>query len=246
MEDWYLYLLTELFGTMLLIILGNGVVANIVLKNTKGNNGGWISITAGWGFAVMLGATISTALGGLAHLNPAVTFAMITNGWFRNTGGSNWLIPLFIVGQLVGAALGQVLLDLFYIKHIVISISDLKSDAVLGMHSTSPTDRNMFINLFCEFLGTVVLIFTIFGIGRWFIGAQWMKPIFVGLAVFSIGLSLGGTTGYAINPARDLAPRIVYQLLPVKGKIKADWNYSWIPVIAPIVAGIVVGGIFLI
>ncbi|AHI52408.1 MIP/aquaporin family protein [Spiroplasma culicicola] len=245
MENWFIHFGTEILGTMLLIILGNGVVANIILKDTKGENGGWIAITAGWALAVILAATIASGLDGKAHLNPAVTIAMLINGWESNVGDLG-LIPLFFIGQLIGAILGQIIVDIFYIKHITHTISSGAAANVLGMHSTGPTHRNVFLNFFAEFVGTAVLVCAIFATTVWFGLSGWMGPIFVGLTVFGIGLSLGGTTGYAINPIRDLAPRIVHQLLPVKGKVKSDWGYSWIPVAAPLTAGIVVGALFLI
>ncbi|ARU90865.1 glycerol uptake facilitator protein [Spiroplasma clarkii] len=245
MDNWLTYFMTETLGTMLLIVLGNGVVANIVLKNTKGNNGGWIAITAGWSFAVMLGATVSVALGGDAHLNPAVTMAMIVNGWESNVGHFG-LIPIMLVGQILGAIVGQIIVDLFYIKHIHQTITEKEEGLVLAIHSTGPTYKNTFINCFCEFIGTSVLLVAIMATSAQFTDAGWMGPIFVGLAVFAIGLSLGGTTGYAINPVRDLAPRLVHQFLPVKGKGSSDWKYSWIPVVAPLLAGCVIGALFLI
>ncbi|AUB31625.1 MIP/aquaporin family protein [Spiroplasma floricola] len=245
MNDWFMHFGTELIGTMVLILLGNGVVANVVLKNTKGNNGGLIAITIGWAVAVILGATIASAMGGKAHLNPAVTIAMISNGWEKNVG-SFYLLPLILLGQILGAILAQVILDIFYIKHITHTISENEPSMVLAMHSTGPTYRNIVLNFFSEFIGTAVLILAIFASATWFKTANFMGPIFVGIAVLAIGLSLGGTTGYAINPVRDLMPRIVYQCLPVKNKVKADWQYSWIPVAAPLAAGVIVGLLFLI
>ncbi|WP_339020177.1 MIP/aquaporin family protein [Spiroplasma endosymbiont of Atherix ibis] len=245
MNDWFMNFGTELIGTMILILLGNGVVANVFLKNTKGNNGGFLSITIGWAVAVILGATISSAMGGKAHLNPAVTLAMLSNGWEKNVG-SFGLLPLFFVGQIIGAILAQVILDIFYIKHITHTISEKQPENVLAMHSTGPTYRNIILNFFSEFIGTVVLVLAIFATINWFKFYNFMGPIFVGITVLGIGLALGGTTGYAINPVRDLIPRVVYQFLPVKNKVKADWQYSWIPVVAPLFAGVIVGLLFLI
>lgn len=245
MENWFMHFGTEMLGTMLLIILGNGVVANVILKDTKGNNAGWISITAGWSLAVIMGASISSAMGGKAHLNPAVTVGMIVNGWEANVGHFG-LIPIFFVGQIAGALVGQVIVDLFYIKHITHTLSSEDKGAVLGMHSTGPTNKNILINLFSEFIGTAVLLTAVFATTQWFTTSGWMGPIFVGLAVFAVGLSLGGTTGYAINPVRDLVPRLVHQCLPIKGKGTSDWSYGWIPVVAPVLAGVVVGALFLI
>ncbi|KAI92625.1 MIP/aquaporin family protein [Spiroplasma melliferum] len=235
----------ELFGTMILIILGNGVVANILLKKTKGNGQGFFAITAGWGFAVLIGAMISSALHGVAHLNPAVTIAMVVqrtffvdNGWF--------LLPALLLGQIVGAVIGQIIVDVFYWKHIKDTVTD-NPDFILAMHATGPTHRNPFFNFFAEFIGTFVLIAAILAIGKYSSGNLGpFAPFFVGLTVFGIGLSLGGTTGYAINPVRDLIPRIVHFVLPLKNKGTSDWSYSWIPVIAPITAGVVTSGIFLL
>ncbi|QEH61357.1 glycerol uptake facilitator protein [Spiroplasma chinense] len=244
MDNWLTYFSTELLGTMILIVLGNGVVANIVLKGTKGNNSGWIAISAGWGFAVTVGATISSALGGVAHLNPAVTIAMLISGWKQNIGPFSAL-PLILLGQVCGAIIGQIIVDIFYVKHINDTLSSDEKNNVLAMHATIPTHRNAFVNVFCEFIATAVLIATIMATRNWFGQSDWMGPIIVGVCVIAIGLSLGGTTGYAINPVRDLIPRIVHQLLPIKGKGKSDWKYSWIPVVGPILAGLVIGAAFI-
>ncbi|AHB36038.1 MIP/aquaporin family protein [Spiroplasma apis] len=245
MENWFTHFGTELLGTCFLILLGNGVVANVILRDTKGNKGGFIAITTGWALAVALAATISSALGGAAHLNPAVTIAVLTNGWKENVGDF-CLLPIFLIGQLIGAILGQVIIDIFYIKHILHTAASGEGANVLGMHCTAPTYRNVALNFFAEFVGTVVLIVAILSIKKFYSNAGWMGPLFVGLTVFGIGLSLGGTTGYAINPVRDIVPRIVHQLLPIKNKASSDWSYSWIPVIAPLASGLVVGAAFLI
>ncbi|WP_374696220.1 MIP/aquaporin family protein [Spiroplasma endosymbiont of Polydrusus formosus] len=235
----------EFFGTMLLIILGNSVVANILLKNTKGNGQGFFAITAGWGFAVFIGAMVSSALRGVAHLNPAVTIAMVVqqtffvnNGWF--------LLPALLLGQIVGAIIGQIIVDIFYWKHIKDTVAD-NPDFILAIHATRPTYHNSFFNFFSEFIGTFVLIAAILAIGKYNSGNLGaLTPLFVGLTVFGIGISLGGTTGCAINPVRDLIPRVVHFVLPLKKKGSSDWNYSWIPVAAPIIAGLAIGGIFLL
>ncbi|AGM25467.1 MIP/aquaporin family protein [Spiroplasma chrysopicola] len=235
----------EFFGTMLLIILGNGVVANTILKKTKGNGQGFFAITAGWGFAVLVGAMISSALKGVAHLNPAVTFAMVVQQtWFNANGW--YLLPALLLGQLVGAVIGQIIVDIFYWKHIKDTVTE-QPDFILAIHSTGPTHKNNFFNFFAEFIGTFVLISAILAIGKYntFSLGAW-GPLFVGLTVFGIGLSLGGTTGYAINPIRDLAPRLVHFVLPLKNKGSSNWSYSWVPVIAPSAAGFVCGAIFLL
>jgi len=188
----------------------------------------------------------SSALKGVAHLNPAVTIATVvqhtyydTNGWF--------LLPAFLLGQTVGAILGQVIINIFYWKHIKDTIVEAPN-LVLAMHSTGPQHRNPFLNFFSEFIGTFILIAGILAIGQFpatFALGSW-APLFVALIVFGIGLSLGGTTGYAINPIRDLAPRIVHFVMPLKGKAKSDWNYAWIPVAAPLTAAAVCSAIFLV
>lgn len=233
----------ELFGTMLLIILGNGVVANILLKNTKENGQGFFAITAGWGFAVLVGAMASSALKGVAHLNPAVTFAMVVQQtWFVSNGW--FLLPALLLGQIAGALIGQIIIDIFYWKHIKDTVNN-NSDFILAVHATAPTHRNTFFNFFGEFIGTFVLIAAILAISKYGGLGVW-TPLFVGLTVFRIGLSLGGTTGYAINPVRDLIPRIVHFVLPLKNKGYSDWNYSWIPIVAPTCAGLATGAIFLL
>ncbi|AGJ90588.1 MIP/aquaporin family protein [Mycoplasma putrefaciens] len=247
-------ILTELFGTMLLVILGNGIVANVVLKGTKGQNAGWISITAGWGFAVFVAAMISSALGGVAHLNPAVTImsaiASKSSNWGLNSSASKLngagLFFIVLAVQFVGAILGQIIVDLLYLNHIKLTRQDNDfQNKILAIHSTGPTQRSIFLNLLMEFVGTVVLLLAIIGVGK-IPGFTAIGPLAVGLAVFSIGLSLGGTTGYAINPARDLGPRIVHALLPSKQKGNSSWQYSWIPVLGPVLAAVVVGLGFMI
>ncbi|EOA06988.1 Glycerol uptake facilitator protein [Mycoplasma yeatsii 13926] len=238
-------ILTELFGTMLLIILGNGIVANVVLKGTKGQNAGWISITAGWGFAVFVAAMISSALKGVAHLNPAVTImsAISSKSWgFADVAGFSGAGLFFVVliVQLIGAMLGQIVVDVLHLNHIKLTKQDEDFQTrFLAIHSTGATQKSISLNFLMEFVGTAVLLFAIIGVGKTAFSSY--GPLAVGLAVFSIGLSLGGTTGYAINPARDLGPRIVHALLPCKEKGSSDWKYSWIPVAGPISAAVVVG-----
>ncbi|AUF83593.1 aquaporin family protein [Mesoplasma syrphidae] len=253
-------LLTELFGTALLIVLGNGIVANIVLKGTKGNNAGWLSICFGWGFAVTVAALISSAfLGGKGWLNPAVMLGASIADWKgtwgfvdSSTGAQVGLFFGVLVIQFIGAALGQIIVDLLYYKHIQMTLGSKEEFAtanVLGMHSTGATTKSIAANFGMEFVGTFILIFAILAIPRFsalngnIIGG--LGPVIVGIVVISIGLSLGGTTGYAINPARDLGPRIVHALMPTRGKGKSDWEYAWIPVAAPLSAAIVSGLIWL-
>lgn len=242
MLDWAQVLLSEFIGTALLILLGNAVVANVVLKNTKGHNSGWIVITAGWGFAVMVAALLSTAKG--AHLNPAVTvllaIAQAVSG--KDIGLEASYIPVYFIGQILGAILGQLIVVFMYWPHYR---KTEDQGAILATFATGPAERSWIHNLFSEMIGTVVL-------GLIILGTVTMKkimlpiehvpgPIIVGLGVFVIGLSLGGTTGYAINPVRDLIPRVVHQILPMRNKGKSDWSYSWIPVVGPFLGAIVAG-----
>lgn len=230
--------LGELIGTMVLLLLGDGVVANVVLKQTKGHDAGWIVITAGWAFAVTMGVFVAKAFGSIdAHLNPAVTvaFAVATDNY------SN-IVP-YLTAQLIGAFLGSVLVWLFYQPHFAVTEDQ---GSKLAVFATGPAIRNTSSNLIGEAVGTLVLILGLAGITAKSIGevAVGVGPYLVGVLVWSIGLSLGGTTGYAINPARDLGPRIAHALLPIPGKGSSDWGYSWIPVVGPIVGG-AVGGLLI-
>ncbi|GJM28102.1 MAG: glycerol uptake facilitator protein [Cyclobacteriaceae bacterium] len=220
--------LGELLGTMLLILLGNGVVAGVLLKGSKSENSGWIVITFGWGLAVALAVY---AVGGIsgAHINPAVTLGLAFAGEFA------WeLVPYYIIAQMIGAVTGAALVWIHYLPHWKLtSQADLK----LAAFATAPAVPRTWANLVSEMIGTFVLV-----LGLLFIGAnqftEGLNPLVVGLLIFSIGLSLGGTTGYAINPARDLGPRIAHAILPVAGKGPSDWRYSWIPVIGPVIGGV--------
>ncbi|MGL5682830.1 MAG: MIP/aquaporin family protein [Marinifilaceae bacterium] len=226
----------ELIGTMLLILLGDGVVANMLLKGTKGNGGGIISIATAWALAVFVGVVVAGPYSG-AHLNPAITFGFAISGMFP------WcdVIP-YIVAQLAGAMLGALLVWMFYHDHFAISDDP---GAKLAIFCTGPAIRNIPRNFFCELIGTFVLMFGVYYIaGGSFVDASTSTEVPIGLGslgaipvafiVWVIGLSLGGTTGYAINPARDLGPRIMHQILPIAGKGGSDWGYSWVPVIAPL------------
>ncbi len=221
---------------MLLILLGNGVVANVVLNKTKGNNSGWIVISFGWGLAVFVGVAVAGPVSG-AHLNPAVTIGLAIAGLFA------WSkVVLFILAQMVGAATGAFLVWLMYRDHFN---QTEDGDAKLACYSTGPAIRNYTSNAISEIIGTFVLVFVIFylvgpslegqGIEHAKIGLGTLGALPVALLIVAIGLSLGGTTGYAINPARDLGPRIMHAILPMKNKGTSDWAYSLIPVIAPIV-----------
>jgi glycerol uptake facilitator protein len=228
----------ELIGTMVLLLLGDGVVANVLLKQTKGENGGLIVITAGWAFAVMIGVFVAKAFGSIdAHLNPAVTiaFAVATDDYSK--------LASYIPAQMIGAFLGAVLVWLHHLPHWGVTADPgLK----LAVFSTGPAIRSTGPNLLSEILGTLVLILGLAGISSKGLGqmAIGIGPYLVGILVWSIGLSLGGPTGYAINPARDLGPRIAHAVLPIPGKGSSDWGYSWIPVVGPIV-GAIIGGLLI-
>jgi glycerol uptake facilitator protein len=237
--------LGELFGTMFLIILGDGVVANVLLNQSKGQNAGWITITTGWAFAVMVGVFVSGLFGSAAaHINPAVTVGVAVGGNFP------WAdVPLYIIAQLIGAFLGAVIVWLAYQPHWA---ATQDPGSKLAVFSTGPAIRNPLWNTITEIIGTFVLVL---GVAAIFdmtgsptamgIPVDGLGPFIVGALVWGIGLSLGGPTGYAINPARDLGPRIAHQLLPIAGKGDSDWGYSWVPVIGPIIGGIL-AGIFII
>lgn len=223
----------EILGTMLVILLGNGVVANVVLKGTKGNNAGWMVITTGWAFAVFAGVTVAGPISG-AHLNPAVTIGLALIGKFA------WSqVPYFILAQMIGAILGAFLVWLFHKDHFAITPDD---NDKLACFSTIPAIRNNTSNLISEIIGTFVLIFVIFYIAgpelsintatEAKIGLGSVGALPVAILVWAIGLSLGGTTGYAINPARDLGPRITHSFL-LKGS--SNWDYAWIPILGPII-----------
>lgn len=218
----------ELLGTLVLILLGDGVVANILLKGSKGENGGWIVVTAGWAFAVMCGVFVAQKFGSPdAHLNPAVTVAMaVKSGDYSN------VLP-FISAQLIGAFLGATLVWLAYLPHWAITED---KGAKLGIFSTAPAVRNPTANLITEAIGTMVLIIVSSSFSADL--PNGFSPYLVGMLVWSIGLSLGGPTGYAINPARDLGPRIAHAILPISGKGGSDWGYSWVPIVGPIVGGV--------
>jgi glycerol uptake facilitator protein len=221
--------LGELIGTAILILLGDGVVANVILKNTKGSNSGWIVITSGWALAVFVGVLVASGASG-AHLNPAVTISLAAAGKFP------WgQVPLYILAQMLGACIGAFLVWLQYKSHFDITED---KDAKLAVFCTGPQIRAPFSNIVSEILGTFVLVFAVLHISSPQGGLGSLDAVPVALVVFVIGLSLGGTTGYAINPARDLGPRIMHALLPISRKRDSDWAYSWIPVLSPIIGGL--------
>jgi glycerol uptake facilitator protein len=233
----------ELIGTMLMILLGDGVVANVVLKDTKGNNSGWMVITTAWGLAVFVGVVVAGPYSG-AHLNPAVTIALAIAGKFAWAN----VIP-YIIAQFAGACIGAFLVWIMYYDHFK-RTNDPAS--ILAVFCTGPAVRNYVSNIASEVIGAFVLLFTIFYIAgaeitpaKTPIGLGSVGAIPVALLVWVIGLSLGGTTGYAINPARDLGPRFMHMLLPIKGKGTSDWAYAWIPVVAPLVGASIAAVLYL-
>ena len=225
--------LAEFIGTALVILLGNGVVANVVLTGTKGNGGGWMVITTAWALAVFVGVVVSAPYSG-AHLNPAVTFALAISGKFE------WAqVPIYMLAQLLGAMLGSLLVWVKYKDHFL--VTDDKG-LKLAVFSTGPAIRNTISNLTSEIIGSFVLLFVIFYFTtaeivdtKTPVGLGSLGAIPVMFLVWAIGLSLGGTTGYAINPVRDLGPRIMHSILPISGKGSSDWSYSWIPVVGPMI-----------
>jgi glycerol uptake facilitator protein len=225
--------LSEMIGTGLLIILGDGVVAGVLLNKSKSQNAGWIVITTGWGLAVMTGVFAASYSG--AHINPAVTIG------FAAAGDLPWGdVPTYLAGEFTGAFIGAIIVYLAYLPHW--SVTD-DPGLKLAVFSTGPAIRNTAANLITEIIGTFVLVFgvyAIFTVGGTAVGdlSAGLGPVLVGFLVWGIGLSLGGPTGYAINPARDLGPRIAHFLLPIAGKGDSDWAYSWIPVVGPIIGGV--------
>ncbi|MEU1665209.1 MIP/aquaporin family protein [Streptomyces sparsogenes] len=250
----------ETIGTAVLILLGGGVVAGVVLKRSKAFGAGWLAITFGWGFAVLTGAYISAPLSG-AHLNPAVTLGLAIEG------GTEWSdVPIYVLGQMTGAILGAALVWVAYLGHFQAHLTDREivggpgaqdtatapakaptgAGPVLGVFSTGPEIRNTAQNLATEIIATAVLVLAILtqglnGDGK---GLGVIGVLITSLVVVGIGLSLGGPTGYAINPARDLGPRIAHALLPLPNKGGSDWGYAWIPVVGPLIGGALAGGLY--
>lgn len=228
--------LAEFLGTLILVLLGDGVVANVVLKQTKGHGGGWIVITAGWACAVAVAVYATVAVSG-AHLNPAVTLGMASIGKFA------WAdVPAFIGAQMAGAFSGAVLVWLAYLPHWRVTGD---KGAKLAVFCTAPEIRHSPSNLTCEIIGTALLVLAVQALlapanlipDSGFDKA--LAPALVGLVVWAIGLSLGGPTGYAINPARDLGPRLAHFVLPIPGKGGCDWGYAWVPVVGPLIGGVI-------
>ncbi len=232
----------ELIGTMVLILLGGGVVANVVLAKTKGNGSDWIVIATGWGFAVAMAVYVAGWASG-AHINPAVTLGLAVVGQLQVWLGEAAVVqpawrevPVYIAGQMLGGFLGAVLVWLAYLPHWAATED---KDAKLAVFCTQPAIRHTLGNLLCEIIGTAMLLMGVLGIQNEYneLGSG-LGPYLVGILVFAIGLSLGGPTGYAINPARDLAPRLAHAILPIPGKRDADWSYAWIPIVGPIIGGV--------
>ena len=228
--------LAEVIGTGMLILLGDGVVAAVLLTKSKAQNSGWIVITWAWALAVFCGVIIAGPISG-AHLNPAVTMGVYVQGLLTGASGAITVVDtvLWWVAEMIGAMIGAALVLLHYWDHFkATEDKGLK----LAVFSTGPNIRNIPLNLVSEIIGTFVLVFVIFAFGNWTggtLGALGALP--VALLVLSIGLSLGGTTGYAINPARDLGPRLIHAFLPVPGKGDSDWQYAWVPVVGPLIGG---------
>jgi glycerol uptake facilitator len=228
----------ETIGTALLILLGDGVVAAVLLNKSKAQNSGWIVIAFGWGMAVMVAVYAVGQFSG-AHLNPAVTLGLWING---NIDGSE--VPKYLIGEFLGAAIGAALVFVAYYDHF----RETEDPGLkLSVFSTGPAIRNYPMNVATEFIGTFVLVFGVLAItapGNRGVTVSGLAPLIIGLLILAIGLSLGGPTGYAINPARDLGPRIMHAILPIPGKGTSDWSYAWVPVVGPLLGGALGGLLF--
>jgi glycerol uptake facilitator protein len=232
--------LAELVGTATLLLLGGGVVATAILTKSKGLGGGWLLINFGWGLAVFAGVSVSYASG--AHLNPAVTLGLLASGGFTQGFG---VAMLYILAQLIGAMIGAFLVWLAFKRHFD---EETEAGTILGVFSTGPEIRSYAWNFITEVIGTFVLVFVVIGFGKAGdpetstpAGLAALGALPVALLVVGIGASLGGPTGYAINPARDLGPRIMHAILPIRHKGSSDWAYSWVPIFGPIVGGVLAG-----
>lgn len=228
--------LAEFFGTAMIMVFGNGVVANVLLNKTKGNSSGWIVITFGWAIGVFTGVLIAADVSG-AHLNPAVTLALVIAGKFSAS-----LMPLYISAQLLGAMFGSGLAWLAYKKHF--DATD-DADAKLAVFCTMPNIRSYWYNVITEIIGTYVLALAVLYMAKPDVGLGALNALPVALVVLGIGLALGGPTGYAINPARDFGPRLMHFLLPIHGKRNSDWSYSWVPILGPLAGASLAAVMFL-
>lgn len=226
----------EFTGTALLIVMGSGVVANVVLSKSKGQHSGWIVISFGWAMGVFLGVYTSNALGGSGHLNPAVSIALAAFGNFDTS-----LLGTYVVAQFTGAFAGATIAWLAYKKHFD---ETTDKDVKLAVFCTTPGIRKPVYNLLTEIIATFVLLFGALVASKPETGLAALGPLPVALLVLGIGLSLGGPTGYAINPARDLGPRIAHFLLPIGIKRDSDWGYSWIPVAGPVIGALIAAKVF--
>jgi glycerol uptake facilitator protein len=216
----------EFFGTAMIIVFGSGVVANVLLTGTKGNNSGWIVITFGWAVGVFTGVLVAAPVSG-AHLNPAVTLALVLAGKFSLS-----LLPLYVCAQLLGAMFGAFLAWLAYKKHFD---ATQDADAKLAVFCTIPSIRSYGFNVLTEIIGTYVLALAVLYMAEPEVGLGSLNALPVAIVVLGIGLALGGPTGYAINPVRDLGPRIMHFFLPIPGKRNSDWGYSWVPIVGPLI-----------
>jgi glycerol uptake facilitator protein len=226
----------EFAGTALLITMGCGVVANVLLTGSKGQNSGWIVITFGWAMAVFLGVYSSNSLGGSGHLNPAVTIALTATGQFDAE-----LLPVYLMAQFAGAITGATIAWLAYFQHFAATAD---KDLKLAVFCNAPAIRSVIPNLITEIIGTFLLMFGALAMSKPTNTLGTLDALPVGLLVLGIGLSIGGPTGYAINPARDLGPRIAHFLLPIPGKRNSDWSYSWIPVAGPVIGALIAAFVF--
>ena len=225
----------EFFGTAIIIVFGGGVVANVVLNKTKGNNSGWIVISFGWAVGVFTGILIAAPFSG-AHLNPAVTLALVIAGKFSLS-----LLPIYICAQLLGAMFGALLVWVAYKKHFDATED---GDAKLGVFCTSPNIRSYWYNVLTEVIGTYVLSLAVLYMAKPEVGLGALSALPVSIVVLGLGLSIGGPTGYAINPARDLGPRIMHFILPIPLKRDSDWKYSWVPILGPLLGATIAATMF--
>jgi glycerol uptake facilitator protein len=227
----------EFFGTAMIIIFGGGVCSNVLLNKTKGNNSGWIVISFGWAVGVFTGILVAAPISG-AHLNPAVTLALILAGQYPLS-----ILPLYFSAQLLGAMFGAFLVWIAYKKHFDATTD---GDSKLGVFCTAPNIRSYWYNIATEVIGTFVLVFAVLYMSKPEVGLGSLSALPVAIVVLGLGLSLGGPTGYAINPARDLGPRIMHFILPMPHKRDSDWSYSWVPILGPLAGGAIAALIFLI
>ncbi|MBK7131352.1 MAG: aquaporin family protein [Bacteroidales bacterium] len=227
----------EFFGTAIIIVFGGGVVANVLLNKTKGNNSGWIVITFGWAVGVFTGVLVAAPISG-AHLNPAVTLALVLANKFSFS-----LLPLYWCAQLLGAMFGAFLVWLAYKKHFDATED---ADSKLAVFCTSPNIRSYWYNTLTEIIGTYILSLAVLYMAAPDVGLGALNALPVSIVVLGLGLSLGGPTGYAINPARDLGPRIMHFFLPMPSKRDSDWRYAWVPIVGPLVGAAIAAGMFLI